>query len=281
MKRLVHLALVLHILHGASRTVLAAASAWDVSFWGDSLTEGDRYPAPPVPPGALVTNFIPFVAPHVHGYPGQDSTVIASNMLASTEFAYTTVIWAARSNYAALSVVTNDIARMVSALTNSPQCIVCGVINAAHVDGFPDETNGSTALEQILELNRTLSNTYGPRYLELREPLIAAAGTNAQDQADVAAGLTPSSLRIDHVHLNLAGYTVVASNMAWALNKLAVVGMQRASGGLVLTWLTNASYTLQASPSVDGPYTNVPAASPFLVNSEDKTRFFRTARSSP
>jgi hypothetical protein len=45
---------------------------------------------------------------------------------------------------------------------------------------------------------------------------------------------------------------------------------------MVLSWITNATVTLQAAPAVTGAYTNVPGAvSPYSVPATDPQKFFR------
>ena len=56
--------------------------------------------------------------------------------------------------------------------------------------------------------------------LGLLAALIAAAGQTADDQQDAAAGLIPRSLRSDALHLNDAGYAIVAA--AWVAGTIAM-----------------------------------------------------------
>lgn len=66
---------------------------------------------------------------------------------------------------------------------------------------------------QRLDLNARLSARYGARYVDLPGVLMQAHNGSAEDLADIAAQLVPRSLRIDAVHLNGAGYAIVAQAM--------------------------------------------------------------------
>jgi lysophospholipase L1-like esterase len=69
-------------------------------------------------------------------------------------------------------------------------------------------------------LNAALSRRYSQRYVDLLAALVAAAGQTTDDQQDAAAGLIPRSLRSDALHLNDAGYAIVAA--AWVAGTIAM-----------------------------------------------------------
>ena len=71
--------------------------------------------------------------------------------------------------------------------------------------------DGGSGLASFLATNAALSATYGPRYVDLLGALQAANDGSANDLSDIAAGWVPRSLRSDPVHLNDAGYAVVAA----------------------------------------------------------------------
>ncbi|NML74999.1 hypothetical protein HHL25_12775 [Rhizobium sp. S-51] len=74
-------------------------------------------------------------------------------------------------------------------------------------------SDGEDLKVQRLDLNARLSASYGARYVDLPGLLRPAHNGSAEDLADVAAQLVPRSLRIDAVHLNGAGYAIVAQAM--------------------------------------------------------------------
>lgn len=73
------------------------------------------------------------------------------------------------------------------------------------------EDAGTVAAWQAL--NARLSARYGSRFVDLMGLLQAANDGSGNDLADIAAGYVPRSKRSDAVHLNNAGYAVVAGAM--------------------------------------------------------------------
>ena len=69
------------------------------------------------------------------------------------------------------------------------------------------------AIGTIEARNATLSATYGARFVNLLQVLKDANDGSPDDLADIAAGYVPRSLRSDAVHLNDAGYAIVAAAM--------------------------------------------------------------------
>jgi lysophospholipase L1-like esterase len=61
--------------------------------------------------------------------------------------------------------------------------------------------------------NAALSTAYGARYVDLPGALRTANDGSANDLLDIAAGYVPRSLRVDELHLNDAGYAIVAAAM--------------------------------------------------------------------
>ena len=62
----------------------------------------------------------------------------------------------------------------------------------------------------IVDLNRTLSERFGDRFVPVREILIDAYDPkNASDRVDFAHDVPPGSLRSDELHLNESGYRVL------------------------------------------------------------------------
>jgi lysophospholipase L1-like esterase len=63
----------------------------------------------------------------------------------------------------------------------------------------------------IASVNANLASVYGTRFVDCLAALQAANDGSPGDLADIAAGYSPRSLRFDGLHLNSAGYTVVAN----------------------------------------------------------------------
>ena len=97
--------------------------------------------------------------------------------------------------------------------------------------------------QQRMAINATLASLYGARYVDLMAALLGAGNGSTQDNTDIANGLIPTSLRADRVHLNAAGYGVVA-NAVWA------------KGAATLGW-GNGSYTTYAPSALPQSATNL------------------------
>ncbi len=110
-------------------------------------------------------------------------------------------IWAGRNNHTDPEVVKSDIAAMVAHAGHGH--VLVGSVLTSAVDSTP-------ARQGILQLNSDLSAIYDDRFVDLMAALQAASDGGAEDSADVADDLVPRSLRSDAVHLNDAGYGVVA-----------------------------------------------------------------------
>lgn len=68
-----------------------------------------------------------------------------------------------------------------------------------------------TALGDSGTINAQLAETYGARFVDVLQALIGANDGSPADLADVANGYTPTSLRVDEVHLTDAGYAIAAA----------------------------------------------------------------------
>jgi hypothetical protein len=115
---------------------------------------------------------------------------------------HTAWIWAGRNNSGNPETVKADIAAMVAHLGHG-RYLVGGILNSE------TEVAGSPAHAAIQTLNDDLAALYGPRFLDIRSALIAA-GDPVEDAADIENDVIPASLRSDAIHLNDAGYGVVA-----------------------------------------------------------------------
>ncbi|WP_196259686.1 SGNH/GDSL hydrolase family protein [Pelagibacterium limicola] len=115
---------------------------------------------------------------------------------------HTALIWAGRNNSGNPAAVKADIAAMIAHLGHG-RYLVGAILNGG------TEITGTSAHAAITALNAELAALYGARFVDLRAALIAAGDPTA-DAADIANDVMPASLRSDHIHLNDAGYGVVA-----------------------------------------------------------------------
>jgi lysophospholipase L1-like esterase len=126
-----------------------------------------------------------------------------------------TVIWAGRNDYSGSEWVKKHIAEMVAAL-NHDNYLVVGITNNTL------EPKGSERLKIMDTLNADLKATYGIRFVDVRPLLVAAYDkTSPQDVIDHKNDVVPASLRSDKLHLNTAGYKVVAQAIYDTYRKVA------------------------------------------------------------
>lgn len=121
--------------------------------------------------------------------------------------ARTAWIWAGRNNASAPGTVKADIAAMVAHLGHE-RFIIGGVING----NYENEFAGGGQYAVITALNADLGALYGERFIDLRAALVAAADPVA-DAIWIERDTVPGSLRSDDIHLNDAGYAIVAAQM--------------------------------------------------------------------
>jgi lysophospholipase L1-like esterase len=120
-------------------------------------------------------------------------------------------LWAGRNNADTPDIVLSDIAAMTDRIAGG-RYLVGSILPSA------DDTQQTR--QTIVTLNAALSRRYSQRYVDLLAALVAAAGQTTDDQQDAAAGLIPRSLRSDALHLNDAGYAIVAA--AWVAGTIAM-----------------------------------------------------------
>jgi lysophospholipase L1-like esterase len=110
-------------------------------------------------------------------------------------------LWLGRNGAQSGRTVLEDIAAAVASLGH--QRYLVGAV-------LPSSADNSGALASLVTLNGQLASTYGTRFVDLVAILKDEADGSTDDVSDVAAGFIPRSLRSDHLHLNDAGYAVVA-----------------------------------------------------------------------
>ncbi|MDY1005758.1 hypothetical protein [Curtobacterium sp. CFBP9011] len=123
------------------------------------------------------------------------------------------VFWPGRNNPNA-SQVLRDMATMVAFQGVSPRFLVLGVLNNSA------EIKGTAGYNNILSLNAQIGATYPSSYFDMRSWLVqnglSAAGltATAQDTADIANDVVPTSLRFDATHPNRFGYLAIGAKVA-------------------------------------------------------------------
>jgi hypothetical protein len=131
-------------------------------------------------------------------------------MLSATNMhGYPTIIWAGRNNYADPTTVKADIAAMVASLGHQ-NYLVLGILNG----DYANEYSGQSSYVTLTTLNSDLSSIYGSHYIDIRAYLVAHYDSGiTQDVIDYGRDIVPSSLRSDSLHLNTAGYALVAERV--------------------------------------------------------------------
>lgn len=71
---------------------------------------------------------------------------------------------------------------------------------------------GQKAYEQVVALSAWIRSAFPDNHIDIRQELINAA-TLPGDAQDVTDDVIPTSLRADHIHLNTAGYGIVAARV--------------------------------------------------------------------
>ena len=183
----------------------------NIDCWGDSLAAGGGGSGVSIETvltalsGAIVYN---------GGVGGETSTQIATRMLASPDkFGDVIIIWAGHNNAFNPTQVLSDIASMVNALTDPKRFLILSLLNGG------SQPSGSSGYEQIADLNASLQSAFPNNFLDIRKLLITnglsfeGLTPTVQDQADIAADCTPTSLRADDIHLNGKGYDFVGNEV--------------------------------------------------------------------
>lgn len=184
-----------------------------MAMWGDSLTNG----VGGTPPSLFLSEYT-----HKEVYNGAQTggTSTQIKVLFDAGSAYwtrPTILWVGRNNFADAATVKSDIAGMVASLGTS-KFIILGVINGT------TELAGSAGYNQIIALNNDLGVLYPSNYIDIRAHLVASYDPLvAQDVIDFGNDVPPNSLRSDTLHLNAAGYDVVAKKIMANIDMLLAV----------------------------------------------------------
>jgi lysophospholipase L1-like esterase len=172
-----------------------------IHVWGDSLTNNLVW---------QLRDRLGYVNASSHTYGGQTSSYILTQFLVATEtWNQPTVIWSGHNTIGntttgGIEQVERDIKAMTDALTGDFR-VLSLVYNRTWVD--PARTRQADNIDAI---NTWLASTYGSQYVDVKTALLAGSDGSPQDRADVAKGLTPTSLRVDDIHIHAGGYDYVA-----------------------------------------------------------------------
>lgn len=130
-----------------------------------------------------------------------------------------TYIWAARNDFFKVGtspeVAVENIARMVDYLSSLHKKVLI-----LEEPPAASEITGTVAREEVDAYNTAIRTAF-PQYWVpimtwLRTPAaatVAGITFTTQDQTDIAAGVTPSTFRVDTLHLSTAGNTAVARRL--------------------------------------------------------------------
>lgn len=171
---------------------------WPVAAFGDSMT----YVMAPALQSALAVDVLNA------GVGSTTSGEIGAALAAYPDKLRNFTIWAGHNSTGTADEVPADVAAMVASLPHD-RYVVLGLVLA----DVPGERIGGADRARKLAINAGLAAAYPAHYIDTPTLLAAWANPrNPQDVADLAAGVTPSSLRAfsDALHLNDAGAQVVA-----------------------------------------------------------------------
>jgi hypothetical protein len=136
-----------------------------------------------------------------------------SAFLADTEGydMWTAIIWVGRNNYNDASTVIADVKSIVQWLKpTGAHFAVLSVIKGE----YSYEYAGAEGAQYIDDLNASLKAAYPDNFIDVEATLVNSYDPSLpQDVADHNNNIPPTSLRYDTVHLNDAGYTIVAGQV--------------------------------------------------------------------
>lgn len=137
------------------------------------------------------------------GYPGVSSATVLANWLSNvpSHFDKLPIIFCGH-NFTQTTDPVSDIAAMIAQLTTDPRRRRFLVVSP--LQSSANATNSSGFLA-IAALRAPLKAAYPNNYVDLYAYLATKGDGGATDNADIAAGYTPTSLRADSIHLNDAG----------------------------------------------------------------------------
>ncbi|MVN78612.1 T9SS type A sorting domain-containing protein, partial [Hymenobacter sp. HMF4947] len=187
----------------------AGISSSNMAAWGDSFTHAE-YGVYPQTLGQLSGYSV-----YDGGIGGETSVQIRDRMLADTQkHSWPTIIWAGRNDSDKPDQVKASIAAMVASLPHK-NYLVLGICNGS------GEGTGTYGYAVTTTLNNGLAAIYGNHFIDIRAFLVSQYDpTNAQDVADHAADIPPTSLRQDFLHPNVAGCTLIGNYLYAHIDQL-------------------------------------------------------------
>lgn len=180
--------------------------------WGDSMTAGngrdDTWP--------LYLRSRIGIDTENKGAGGETSTQIRTRFVAenSHKREWINVFWMGTNDSPHVNgwaATLANIAACVADLNGDQRFLVLGVTVA----------DGSVPPSYVDDLDVTLAGLYGERFVDIRAYLQSYGDGSANDNADIAVGLVPRSLRSDTIHLNGRGKQIVVKCLS---EKLAALG---------------------------------------------------------
>lgn len=210
-----------------SLSAYAQRSTNTYAAWGDSLTAGSGVPAGsdwPTQMAALTGWTV-----NNKGTSGLTSTQLQQQWnlggAAGFEGMYTVIWIGVNDDYTeGNSVLLSNVAYVVSQLTTNPkQYLVVGILYSG--GGVWNCPSGAPCVAKH-SMTAALASAYPGHFVDMEPILMAHGDGSAGDNADIAIGITPRSLRqlacggacIDDLHLNTTGYAIVAVAVRDAIN---------------------------------------------------------------
>lgn len=125
----------------------------------------------------------------------------------------TLALWMGANNISSPSQIKADIAAAFAhAKAMAKRVVVLTIIpNSAW-------TLGTTESNNMLAVNAWIKNAFPNNYADAYGYLLTKGDGGTNDNADIAAGITPRSLRIDAIHLTSTGYGHIADLVASAMS---------------------------------------------------------------
>ena len=147
----------------------------------------------------------PFVFDSTH--PG--GTTLLSLRTHTDRDANTFVFWMGRNNSSRPHEVYADLHASIEHIKAlNGRFLILGVLTAS------TEMAGNAYYYNAINLNNLLRREFPDQFIDIRRELILAGQPSGQDLIDRQSDVTPTSLRSDTLHLNDAGYQVVAAALA-------------------------------------------------------------------
>lgn len=164
-------------------------------------------------PGTLTRNYTNGTWTFARTTAGSSVSVSAGSTFHCTEHdghrGYATLIWDGRNGTSGTldqtRILANDAAMVARLTPTTKRFLILSVLNNSF------EASGSAGYNTVAAINAARAAAYGNRYLDVRSLLISSGlafnnmTPTTQDNADIAAGKIPTSLKVDATHLNQFG----------------------------------------------------------------------------